>query len=65
MSFVLEYGSVSGEYHVSIDWALPLPVTVYGKDSTLPEYRGNIANFAILYPAILAEMLDFGALRPA
>lgn len=61
--FVLNYGADGGKFHVEIDWNRPLPVSVYNLSSTIPEFRGSVERFAEVYPLVLQEMLQNGAIR--
>lgn len=60
-SFVLEYGSASGEFHVSIDMSVN-SVILYEKDNAAIAY--TCEEFESKYPQIIEEMKENGVIRP-
>lgn len=59
-AFVLEYGTESGG-HVSAD--LDIDVVKYWAGEGLPTFEGPLDGFAVMYPAVVAEMVRNSALR--
>ena len=59
--FILEYGTESGNAHVSIDWSEAKPVTVHHIDCIA--WHGDMMQFQASFPIIFAEMLRNRVIR--